>query len=103
METEVRENSGEIEAAEAHKLPQVIKREDVQGDLQMHSTASDGKNSIEEMAAAAKALGHSYIAITDHSKAVTVANGLDAKRMAVQIKKLRAADDKGLGIRGFVG
>jgi DNA polymerase (family 10) len=100
---ELRENTGEIEAAEHHKLPHLIKLEDVQGDLQMHTTASDGKNSIEEMAAAAKALGHTYIAITDHSKAVTVANGLDEKRMAVQIKKLRAADEKGLGVRVFVG
>jgi DNA polymerase (family 10) len=100
---ELRENTGEIEAAEDHKLPHLIELQDVQGDLQMHTTASDGKNSIEEMAAAAKALGHTYIAITDHSKAVTVANGLDEKRMAVQIKKLRAADEKGLGIRVFVG
>jgi DNA polymerase (family 10) len=103
IEPELRENTGEIEAAEAHKLPQLIKREDVQGDLQMHTTASDGKNSIDEMAAAAKALGHTYIAITDHSKAVTVANGLDEKRMVAQIKKLRAADASGLGIRVFVG
>jgi len=87
---ELRENTGEIEAAEHHKLPKLIELADVQGDLQMHTTASDGKNSIEEMAAAAKALGHTYIAITDHSKAVTVANGLDEKRMSVQIKKLRA-------------
>jgi DNA polymerase (family 10) len=100
---ELRENTGEIEAAEHHKLPQLIELKDVQGDLQMHSTASDGKNSIEEMAAAAKALGHTYIAITDHSKAVTVANGLDEKRMAAHIKKLRAADETGLGIRVFVG
>jgi DNA polymerase (family 10) len=100
---ELRENTGEIEAAEHHKLPHLIKLEDVQGDLQMHTTASDGKNSIEEMAAAAKALGHTYIAITDHSEAVTVANGLDEKRMALQIKKMRAADEKGLGIRVFVG
>ena len=100
---ELRENSGEIEAAEAHKLPQLLKREDLQGDLQMHTTASDGKNSIEEMAAAAKALGHTYIAITDHSKAVTVANGLDEKRMALHAKKLRDANDSGLGIRIFVG
>jgi len=49
----------------------------MKGDLQMHTTASDGKNSIEEMAEAARELGHEYIAITDHSKAVTVANGLD--------------------------
>jgi DNA polymerase (family 10) len=100
---ELRENTGEIEAAEKHKLPELIKLEDVQGDLQMHTTASDGKNSIEEMAAAAKALGHTYIAITDHSKAVTVANGLDEKRMAAHAKNLRAADGKGLGIRVFVG
>jgi len=100
---ELRENTGEIEAAEKHKLPELIKLEDVQGDLQMHTTASDGKNSIEEMATAAKALGHTYIAITDHSKAVTVANGLDEKRMAAHAKNLRAADAKGLGIRVFVG
>ena len=100
---ELRENSGEIEAAEAHKLPQLLTREEVQGDLQMHTTASDGKNSIEEMAAAAKALGHTYIAITDHSKAVTVANGLDEKRMAMHAKKLRDANDSGLGIRILVG
>src|SRR6202030_1506075 len=103
IEPELRENAGEIEAAEVHQLPQLLQRTDVQGDLQMHTTASDGKNSIEEMAAAAKALGHSYIAITDHSKAVTVANGLDEKRMAQHIKNLRAADAKGLGIRVFVG
>ena len=100
---ELRENSGEVEAAERHTLPKLIERRDIRGDLQMHTTASDGKNSIEEMAEAAKALGHEYIAITDHSKAVTVANGLDEKRMAAHIKKLRAADEKGLGIRVLVG
>jgi DNA polymerase (family X) len=100
---ELRENTGEIEAAEAHQLPHLLTREDVQGDLQMHTTASDGRNSIEEMALAAKALGHTYIAVTDHSKAVTVANGLDEKRMAQHASNLRAADKKGLGIRVFVG
>jgi DNA polymerase IV (family X) len=100
---ELRESSGEIEAAEQHKLPKLVERQDIQGDLQMHSTASDGKNTVEEMAAAAKALGHAYIAMTDHSKAVTVANGLDEKRMAAQIKLLREADKEGLGIRVFVG
>lgn len=100
---ELRENTGEIEAAEQHKLPGLIERDDIQGDLQMHTTASDGKNSVEDMAAAAKALGHAYIAITDHSKAVTVANGLDEKRMAAHIKKLHAADREGLGIRIFAG
>jgi DNA polymerase (family 10) len=100
---ELRENTGEIAAAENDKLPQLIERKDIKGDLQMHTTASDGKNRIEEMAAAAKALGHEYIAITDHSKAVSVANGLNEKRMAAHIKDLRAADGKKLGIRVLVG
>jgi DNA polymerase (family 10) len=100
---ELRENTGEIAAAEQHKLPHLVTLKDMKGDLQMHSTASDGKNSIEEMAEAARALGHQYIAITDHSKAVTVANGLDEKRMAAHIKKIHAGNDKGLGIQVLAG
>ena len=100
---ELRENTGEIEAAAEHRLPKLLVREELRGDLQMHTTASDGKNSIEEMAAAARTLGHQYIAITDHSKAVTVANGMDEKRTLEQIKKIRAADARGLGIRVFPG
>ena len=100
---ELRENTGEIAAAENHKLPNLITLKDVKGDLQMHTPASDGKNTIEEMAEAARKLGHQYIAITDHSKAVTVANGLDEKRMAAHIKALYAADKKDLGIRVFAG
>src|SRR3989441_10953663 len=100
---ELRENTGEIAAAEDHKLPHLVTLKDIKGDLQMHTTASDGKNSIEEMAEAARQLGHHYIAITDHSKAVTVANGLDEKRMAAHIKKIHAANDKDLGIRVLAG
>ena len=100
---EMRENTGEIALAEKYELPKLISLRDIKGDLQMHTTASDGKNSIEEMAAAARELGHEYIAITDHSKAVTVANGLTEKRMVEHIKKLRAADEKGLGIRVLAG
>jgi DNA polymerase (family 10) len=100
---ELRENTGEIAAAEQHKLPHLLTLKDIKGDLQMHSTASDGKNSIEEMAEAARELGHQYIAITDHSKAVTVANGLDEKRMATHIKKIHAANERGLGIRVLAG
>jgi DNA polymerase (family 10) len=100
---ELRENTGEIAAAEKHKLPHLIRLEDIKGDLQMHTTASDGKNSIEEMAEAARELGHQYIAITDHSKAVTVANGLDEKRMTAHLKKIHAANDKDLGIRVLAG
>jgi len=100
---ELRENTGEIAVAEKYELPKLIALRDIKGDLQMHTTASDGKNSIEEIAEAARELGHEYIAITDHSKAVTVANGLDEKRMAAHIKKLHAADEKGLGIRVLAG
>ena len=96
IEPELRENTGETDAAEAGTLPKLIERADIRGDLQMHTTASDGKNSIEEMGRAARELGHSYIALTDHSKAVTVANGLDEKRTLEQIKKIRAAHVEGI-------
>jgi len=99
IEPELREMTGEIEAAEAGKLPKLITLADIRGDLQMHTTASDGKNSIEEMAEAARELGCEYIALTDHSKAVSVANGLDEKRTLAQIKKIRAAEKSVGGIR----
>jgi DNA polymerase (family 10) len=103
IEPELREMTGEIEAAEAHKLPELIKLADIRGDLQMHTTASDGRNSIEEMGEAAKKLGYEYIALTDHSKAVTVANGMDDKRTLAQIKKIRAAQECVPGIRLLAG
>jgi DNA polymerase (family 10) len=96
---ELRENTGEIEAAAEHRLPHLVELSDMRGDLQMHTTASDGKNSIEEMALAAKEIGYDYISLTDHSKAVTVANGLDEKRTLEQIRKIHAANEKHLGIR----
>jgi DNA polymerase (family 10) len=96
---ELRENTGEIDAAAEHRLPILIELSDMRGDLQMHTKASDGKNSIEEMALAAKALGYEYISLTDHSKAVTVANGLDEKRTLEQIRQIHAVDAKSLGIR----
>jgi DNA polymerase (family 10) len=98
IEPELRENTGEIAAAEKGKLPKLITLGDIRGDLQMHTTASDGRNSIEEMAEAARELGYEYIALTDHSKAVTVANGLDEKRTLEQIKKIRAAEKRVGGI-----
>src|SRR5712691_2988343 len=96
---ELRENTGEIDAAAEHRLPDLVELKDMRGDLQMHTTASDGKNSIEEMSLAAKELGYEYISLTDHSKAVTVANGLDEKRTLEQIKKIHTANTKNLGIR----
>jgi len=100
---ELRENKGEIEAAEHHKLPKLVKLEDIRGDLQMHTTASDGHNSIEEMGEAARELGYEYIALTDHSQAVTVANGMDEKRTLEQIKKIKAAQSRVHGIRLLAG
>ena len=103
IEPELREASGEIEAAEQGKLPKLVMLADIRGDLQMHTTASDGKNSIEEMAEAASKLGYEYIAITDHSKAVTVANGLDEKRMREQIKRIHTVQRRFTGLRLLAG
>jgi DNA polymerase (family X) len=103
IEPELRENTGEILAAEKGELPKLVRLEDIRGDLQMHTTASDGRNSIEEMGTAAKKLGYEYIALTDHSKAVTVANGMDEKRTLEQIKKIRAAQERVPGIRLLAG
>jgi DNA polymerase (family 10) len=100
---ELRENCGEIEAAEEKQLPRLIELGDLRGDLQMHTTASDGKHSIEAMAAAARAMGYEYIAITDHSKAVTIANGMDESRTREHAGKIREANARGLGIRVFAG
>jgi len=100
---ELRENLGEIEAAENGKLPKLVELGDMRGDLQMHTTASDGHASIEEMAGAAKQLGYQYILITDHSKAVTVANGLDEKRAVEHIRRIHAARKKVKGIEIWAG
>jgi DNA polymerase (family X) len=103
IEPELREMTGEIEAAEHGKLPPLVQLSDIRGDLQMHTTASDGKNSIEEMGEAARSLGYEYIALTDHSQAVTVANGMDEKRTLAQIKKIRAARERVPNIRLLAG
>ncbi|HEV2175643.1 MAG TPA: DNA polymerase/3'-5' exonuclease PolX [Terriglobia bacterium] len=100
---ELRENMGEIEAAEAGRLPKLVELGDIRGDLQMHTTASDGKASVEEMAAAARELGYQYILITDHSKAVTIANGLDEKRALENIGRIKAARKKVKGIEIWAG
>jgi len=100
---ELRENMGEIEAAEKGELPHLLELSDIKGDLQMHTTASDGQASIEEMAEAAKRLGYQYILITDHSKAVTVANGLDEKRAVEHIQRIKAARKKVKDIEIWAG
>ncbi len=100
---ELRENLGEIEAAEKGELPKLVELRDIRGDLQMHTTASDGHASIEDMAAAAKQLGYQYILITDHSKAVTVANGLNEERAVDHIRRIHAARKKVKGIEIWAG
>ncbi len=100
---ELRENLGEIEAAEKGELPKLVELGDIRGDLQMHTTASDGHASIEEMAGAAKQLGYQYILITDHSQAVTVANGLDEERAVEHIHRIHAARQKVKGIEIWAG
>lgn len=81
---ELREDRGEIEAAAAGRLPRLIEVADLRGDLQMHSTWSDGRNTLEEMVAGCAAHGYEYMAITDHSKSLAMVNGLDARRLALQ-------------------
>jgi DNA polymerase (family 10) len=91
---ELRENLGEIEAAAKHTLPHLIVRSDIRGDLHMHTTESDGTNSIREMAEAAIERGLEYIAITDHSKHLAMTNGMDDQRALAHAKRIRAESDK---------
>jgi len=100
---EMRENLGEIDLAAEHKLPQLITAADLQGDVHMHTVETDGRNTIEEMAEAAKAHGYKYIAITDHSKNLAFANGLDDTRALGHIARIRAASDRMDGIQIFAG
>ncbi len=100
---EMRENLGEIDAAEKHTLPALITLEDLQGDVHMHTVETDGKNTIEEMAEAARARGYKYMAITDHSKNLAFANGLDDARAVAHIQRIREAGKKIDGIKIFAG
>lgn len=95
----LRENRGEIEAAEKGELPGLITLDDIKGDLHMHTTASDGKNGLREMAEAARDMGYGYIAITDHSKSQTQAGGLSARELERQIDEIEALDEEMDGIR----
>jgi len=88
IEPELRENRGEIEAALTHRLPKLIGHEDIRGDLHTHTSASDGTLSIADMAEAAKRKGYEYLAISDHSKRVSVAHGLDERRLNAQIEEI---------------
>jgi DNA polymerase (family X) len=100
---ELRENLGEIDAAEKHTLPNLITLQDLQGDVHMHTVETDGRNTIEEMADAAKARGYKYMAITDHSKNLAFANGLDDARAVAHIRRIHEANNKIDGITIFAG
>jgi DNA polymerase (family 10) len=104
MPSELRENLGEIEAAANHSLPRLIEQSDIKGDVHMHTTATDGRNSIREMAEAGLAHGYQYVAITDHSKNLAMTNGLDEARALEHIKRIREVDQQMEGrIRVFTG
>jgi DNA polymerase (family X) len=100
---ELRENCGEIEAAAEHKLPKLVELADIRGEVHMHTVETDGRCTIDEMAEAAKQRGYKYIAITDHSKNLAFANGLDDARAVQHIKRIRAANDAIEGITILTG
>jgi DNA polymerase (family 10) len=100
---ELREGRGEIEAAYKKRLPTLVQRADLQGDLHCHSTATDGHAGIREMALAARQHGLKYLAITDHSQHLTIAHGLDHKRLLKQIDEIDSLNDELRGIRLLKG
>lgn len=100
---ELREYKGEIEAASEGRLPELVELGNIRGDLHLHTRESDGRATLEEMAEAAKALGYEYIAVTDHSKALAMANGLDESRAVALAARVREINRNGLGIRVLSG
>ena len=100
---ELRENRGEIDAAATRTLPRLVSRADLMGDLHMHTTATDGRDTLEDMAAAAAQLGHRYIAITDHSQALAMANGLDETRALAHAAAIRALNGRYDGLTLLAG
>jgi DNA polymerase (family 10) len=100
---ELREDRGEISAAAARQLPRLVDRTDLRGDLHMHTVESDGKDDVRTMAEAAREQGLEYIAITDHSKALAMANGLDERRALEHAARIRALDGQTGGVRLLAG
>ena len=100
---ELRENTGEIEAAAEGRLPELVELGQIRGDLHMHTTETDGRATLMEMAEAARDRGYQYVAITDHSKALAMANGLDEKRAVAFARQVREINRQAIGIRIFSG
>jgi DNA polymerase (family 10) len=103
IEPELRENRGEIEAAATRELPPLVTLENLRGTFHNHTTASDGRNSLEEMADAARELGLEYLGIADHSKGSFQAHGLDAKRLLAQVEEIKRLNGTYDGFRLFAG
>lgn len=103
IEPELRENRGELAAAETRALPRLIELRDLRGDLHMHTTESDGRESLETMVAAARAKGLDYIAITDHSQSLAMANGLDETRAFAHAERIRACSRAQTGFTVLAG
>ena len=102
IEPELRENRGEIEAAREGKLPKLITLDQIRGDLHSHTKATDGRNSLREMAEAARRMGYRYLAVTDHSKRLSVTRGLDVRRLSAQIREIdRLNEELGRDWAGF--
>ncbi len=99
----LREDRGEIEAAIAHSLPDLVKFTDIRGDFHMHTVASDGENDIEALAEAAAQMGYKFICITDHSHSLAIAKGLSPKQLGWQIKHIRKVNEKLKGITVLAG
>ena len=105
---ELRENLGEIEAAANHELPELLELSDIRGDVHMHTIETDGRNTIEEMAHAARERGYEYMAITDHSKNLAFANGLTDERAVQHVERIQAVEKRlaagrGKALRIFAG
>ncbi|HWQ56461.1 MAG TPA: DNA polymerase/3'-5' exonuclease PolX [Bryobacteraceae bacterium] len=100
---ELRENLGEIEAAAEDRLPELLEQQQIRGDVHMHTTETDGRATLEEMAEAAGALGYQYVAITDHSKSLAMTNGLDEQRAVALARRVREMNAGGFPIRLFSG
>jgi DNA polymerase (family X) len=100
---ELRENQGEIEAAAERRLPTLIEQRDLRGDLHMHTRETDGRATLEEMAAACRDIGYEYIAITDHSKSLAMSNGMDEQRVVEFAQRVRELNEDGMGIRVLSG
>lgn len=103
IEPELREDTGEVEAAVKGRLPKLVVLEDIKGDLHLHTKASDGVNTVKEVAEACRALGYEYACISDHSKSTTIAHGLTERQIEKQIEEVRKLDKKMEGIRILIG